>query len=49
MFNHPEITVSEPYPGFWYAWEGDYDLDIIQGSGRTPLEAIVDLLDQLKD
>lgn len=45
----PEIDVYEAYPGFWYAHEGDYDLDILQGSGHTPLEAIVDLLDQLEE
>lgn len=27
---------------------GDYDLDCTVGNGRTPLDAIVDLLDQLE-
>lgn len=32
----------------WYAFQGDYDLDCIVGHGRTPLDAIVDLLDKLE-
>lgn len=42
-----EVTVTEREPdGYYRAWFGDYDLDITTGSGRTPLDAIVDLLDQ---
>lgn len=44
----PDIVVREPYPGQWYAWEGDYDEGTFTGSGRTPLDAIVDLLDKLE-
>lgn len=32
----------------WFATVGDYDLDCTVGKGRTPLDAIVDLLDQLE-
>jgi hypothetical protein len=47
-----DIVVSQdPYCPWtlWIATEGDYDLDCTVGSGRTPLDAIVDLLDQLED
>lgn len=30
----------------WHATFGDYDLGCTVGSGKTPLDAIVDLLDQ---
>lgn len=46
------IVVTEdifaPYPHF-IATVGDYDLDCTYGSGSTPLDAIVDLLDSLED
>ena len=45
---HAEIVVKEDMyaPWTWYiATFGDYDLDCTYGSGRTPLDAIVDLLD----
>lgn len=32
----------------YMATVGDYDLDCTVGTGRTPLDAIVDLLDQLE-
>jgi hypothetical protein len=32
----------------WNATVGDYDLDCTVGQGCTPLDAIVDLLDQLE-
>lgn len=32
----------------WFATLGDYDLGCTVGNGRTPLDAIVDLLDQLE-
>jgi len=32
----------------WFATVGDFDLDCIVGTGLTPLDAIVDLLDQLE-
>lgn len=35
-------------PQPWEAVEGDYDLDCTVGSGATPLDAIVDLLDQIE-
>jgi hypothetical protein len=44
-----DIIVTEDIhaPWTWYiATYGDYDLDCHYGSGRTPLDAIVDLLDQ---
>jgi hypothetical protein len=30
----------------WHATFGDYDLGCTVGTGKTPLDAIVDLLDQ---
>lgn len=49
MNTEQEIVVREdihaPWPWF-IATFGDYDLDCVYGSGRTPLDAIVDLLDQ---
>lgn len=46
-----EIIVTEDIyapPAYrYFATEGDYDLDCICGQGRTPLAAIVDLLDRL--
>jgi hypothetical protein len=47
----PDIEVHEDIyaPWSWYiATFGDYDLDCRYGSGRTPLDAIVDLLDQVE-
>lgn len=47
-----EIVVSEDIhaPWTWYvATFGDYDLDCTYGSGRTPLDAIVDLLDNIAE
>jgi len=32
----------------WHATFGGYDLDCIVGTGPTPLDAIVDLLDQVE-
>lgn len=32
----------------YVATEGDYDLDCTYGQGKTPLDAIVDLLDLLE-
>lgn len=32
----------------WFATEGDFDLDCTVGFGKTPLDAIIDLLDQLQ-
>ena len=51
-----EIIVTEDHEAvFWgatdcryIATEGDYDLDCTYGQGRTPLDAIVDLLDQIE-
>jgi hypothetical protein len=49
----PEIkVVHDDVAAFWdrnSAWQatfGDYDLDCLVGSGHTPLDAIVDLLDK---
>lgn len=49
----PEIeVVHDDVAAFWCAdsaWQatfGGFDLDCMVGSGRTPLDAIVDLLDQ---
>lgn len=33
----------------WHATVGDYDLGATVGSGKTPLDAIVDLLDQIEE
>jgi hypothetical protein len=33
----------------WEATLGEYDLDCTVGNGRTPLEAIVDLLDKIEE
>jgi len=47
-----EIKVTEDMyaPFAWYiATFGDYDLDCLVGTGSTPLEAIVDLLDQAEE
>ena len=46
-----EIIVTEDRyaPYAWYiATFGDYDLDCNYGSGSTPLDAIVDLLDSVE-
>lgn len=47
-----DIVVTEdifaPYKWF-IATVGDYDLDCTYGSGSTPLDAIVDLLDQTEE
>lgn len=32
----------------WHATVGDFDLDCTVGSGKTPLDAIVDLLDKIE-
>ena len=49
----PEIVVvHDDVAAFWdrnSAWQatfGDYDLDCLTGTGHTPLDAIVDLLDK---
>lgn len=49
------ITIFDADAAFWGAldsqWRatvGDYDLDCTVGTGRTPLDAIIDLLDQLE-
>lgn len=48
------VVVFCPVAAFWCddsAWQatvGDYDLDCTVGHGKTPLDAIVDLLDQLE-
>lgn len=53
--NHerPEIVVVETYAPVqdmrYMATFGDYDLDCTVGTGPTPLDAIVDLLDQTDD
>lgn len=47
-----EIVVTEyRKPWTWYVatFDGDDRLDCTYGSGRTPLDAIVDLLDQAED
>lgn len=48
----PDIEVTEeiyaPYT-LWIATFGGYDLDCTYGEGRTPLDAIVDLLDKVED
>lgn len=33
----------------WHATFGDYDLGCTVGTGKTPLDAIVDLLEQTED
>lgn len=50
------VVVYDPTAAYWTfgreAWQatiGDYDLDCTVGTGKTPLDAIVDLLDQLED
>lgn len=48
------VVVFDPVAAFWSApdaWQatvGGYDLDCTVGRGCTPLDAIVDLLDQLE-
>ena len=48
------VVVFDAVAAFWSpadAWQatvGDYDLDCTVGRGRTPLDAIVDLLDRLE-
>ena len=55
MTQRPDIVVThDPVADFWtgqgwVATVGDYDLDCTVGTGKTPLDAIVDLLDQLED
>lgn len=51
----PDIVVTfDDTAAFWcadcsyVATVGDYDLDCTYGTGRTPLDAIVDLLDKLE-
>lgn len=52
--SEPEIEVAfDDMAAFWGALDsqyvatfGSYDLDCMVGSGRTPLDAIVDLLDR---
>lgn len=54
MSGYSEIEVAyDDQANFWGAYDsqyvatfGGYDLDCIHGQGRTPLDAIVDLLDQ---
>jgi hypothetical protein len=54
MSERPEIAVVyDDQANFWGAYDsqyvatfGSYDLDCMTGSGRTPLDAIVDLLDR---
>lgn len=50
MNTQPDIVVIETDAPIadsrWQATFGDYDLDCLVGQGRTPLDAIVDLLDQ---
>lgn len=54
MSARPEIVVShDAEAAFWGAMDiswsatfGDYDLDCLVDQGATPLDAIVDLLDQ---
>jgi hypothetical protein len=45
-----DIVVIEdmyaPRSDYFVATFGDYDLDCLVGSGHTPLDAIVDLLDK---
>ncbi len=52
MPNDQEIEVNEdmyaPYT-LWVATFGAYDLDCITGTGSTPLDAIVDLLDRAEE
>jgi hypothetical protein len=53
----PEIEVTfDGMAAFWGAHDsqyvatfGSYDLDCTVGHGRTPLDAIVDLLDQVEE
>lgn len=57
MQHLPEIEVThDEQARFWGAidsqWNatfGGYDLDCLVGQGRTPLDAIVDLLDKAED
>jgi hypothetical protein len=56
MSAQPDIVVTfDPVAAFWCAdsaWQatvGDYDLDCTVGTGKTPLDAIVDLLDQIDE
>jgi len=51
-----DIVVTEDhYAAFWDAGSrymatvGDYDLDCTYGQGKTPLDAIVDLLDRIEE
>jgi len=53
MDTRPEIEVTYDHlAAFWHADSaytatfGSYDLDCTYGTGRTPLDAIVDLLDK---
>lgn len=56
MAQQPEIEVTyDAQAAFWGAedskWNatfGAYDLDCVVGQGRTPLDAIVDLLDKVE-
>jgi len=49
------IVTEHHYAAFWDAGSrymatvGDYDLDCTYGQGKTPLDAIVDLLDQIEE
>ena len=40
-----EIELWEPYPGHFIAIRGEWDLDVTQGYGKTPEEAIEYLKD----
>lgn len=48
------VVTFDPVAAYWSprdAWQatvGDYDLYCTAGYGKTPLDAIVDLLDQLE-
>lgn len=52
MAQRPQIVVDQdvyaPPEYRWTATEGDYDIGCTVGSGKTPLDAIVDLLDQIE-
>jgi hypothetical protein len=50
------VVVYNDQANFWGCYDcqynatfGDYDLDCMVGNGKTPLDAIVDLLDQVED
>lgn len=53
MKRAPDVVVTLDHyapPQYRYmATEGDYDLGCMYGQGKTPLDAIVDLLDQIEE